>query len=98
MSQAAGRRSVIRGLRGLRDIVWTSAVLATLAQVPGITRVRSVRSHQGEVEVDGVVSLADVRAALLRASAWMDAIRAAGDVPATVGVIALEQVAVEPAA
>ncbi|MBW3672329.1 MAG: ATP-binding cassette domain-containing protein, partial [Acidobacteria bacterium] len=60
-------RTRVRGLRGLRDVVCLSAVLTTLAQIPGVARVRRVSADRGEIEIEGTPTADEILAALERA-------------------------------
>lgn len=69
-------RTVIGGVRGLRNVICLSAVLMSLGQVPAIAKVVRVNVQRGEIEVDGTPSRAEIQSALASASELLDQVGA----------------------
>ena len=68
-------RTVIGGLKGLRNVVCLSAVLMSVGELPAVARVVRVDPRLGEIEVDGSPTGPEIFEALTNASMLLDELR-----------------------
>jgi hypothetical protein len=59
-------------------VTCVTALVESLTELPGVSRVVSLRLDQGEVELEGWATEAEITAATIRASSWIAELRAEG--------------------